>query len=513
MTFSLDELAFGNSSYFLSGPERDYFFYCDNNGKWLWREKNSAGWVEHGELPRQGTQLCAVLDRQGSPHLVIYEKGIFFHLMAEQDLFTESEFYLEDSKICSHFLLGCDADNHMHLLYLALDSKDSRWWLLHHRRTARGWEEPRVIDFGGGNAVNYGDIAIDSKNTLHLLYRIKEHEQTSLYYRHFNPVAQSWSKALPLATGSEISFPAITVDGEQNIHTLWSSGDQSGYRLHYRAMIKGGWPTGGWKPAAAISPVLEHRVFPFFGLHGQDLIMAWLDHNNVTFFRYRKHSWEKAAPLVIEGAQPVRHCSAAAPGGLFPLWILAKDGVPLPLEPDPAVDTGPTENLEPQFYRLQQVSEALVNRASSLSMAKSRLEQALEEKRREMTWISQQNKRNLQALQQSLKEKDSELQQLEEKFKATITELKQKMEQTRKKWDEERKRYLNDLLEHKKERRQFDLMLKEKENTIARLNLRIREQEQVIKQLSAENEAITEQLNQKSWNFKKLLEKILHNKP
>lgn len=514
MSIHFDEQLFWDSPCLVGGPDRQLFIYRAADSGWKQREKIFDSWAEPADLPRKNGYLCAVMDMRRRVHLVIFEEGDLYHLAQKENRFSENRFYQEKNRSCSHMLLTCDSENTIHFVYLALNSRDSRWWLLHHRLSAKGWEEPRVIDFGEGAGLNYGGIAMDYKNNLHLVYRIAEQKQTALYYRHFSPVAQNWSKALLLAISSEIDYPSIFIDRDQNVHTLWAAADQSGYQLIYRVMVQGGWPAGGWKPAAVLSPPSEHKLFPFFNLQQENLIMAWLDQHTISCFRYQQHSWEKLPPVPIEEPLLTRHYVALPPGPPALFWSLTQDGSPLPLYLHPTGSAGTlTENLEPQFSRLEQASEALVRRASSLHSAKSRLEQSLDEKRKELTLISRQSKNNIQVMQQNLEEKDNKLNSLEEKFKHTITELRQKMEQAEKKWNEEKKLIHRELQGFKKDRRQFDLMLKEKENTIARLDQRLREQEQQIKQLTIENEALAKKLSGKWWSFKKLLGKMIHNKP
>ena len=514
LSFHFDEQLFWDSPCLLDRPDRQLFIYRDANSGWKQREKNFDGWADPADLPRKNGSLCAIMDMQGRAHLVIFEEGDLYHLTQKESRFSENRFHQEKNRSCSHVLLACDSENTLHLIYLALDDRNCRWWLLYHRCSPKGWEEPRVIDCGEGAGLNYGWIAVDHKNNLHLVYRIKEHKQTALYYRHFSPVAQNWSKALLLALSSEISYPTIAVDPDQNLHTLWVAADQSGYQLFYRVMVQGGWPTGGWKPATVLSPPSERKLFPFFNRQQENLIMAWLDQSAINCFRYNQHSWEKLPLVPAEEPVLTRHCVALPPGAPSLFWSPTQDGSPLPLDLRPANSSGKlTENLEPQFNRLEQVSEAMVRRASSLHITKNRLEQSLDDKRKELTLLSRQNRNNIQVLQQNLEEKDHKLSSLEEKFKHTIAELRQKMEQAENKWSEEKKLVHRELQGFKKDRRQFDLMLKEKENTIARLDQRLREQEQQIKQLAMEKEALAEKLSTKWWNFMKSLGKMIHNKP
>lgn len=511
MSLSIDESSYWDSPHLLSGKEALLYFFRHTDGTWRWRQKSGDQWEENEAFLQKSGSLCAVVNAQGLSHLISFEDGSLSHLQLEENRFSEKQFYLEESKSCSHFLLAGDLEGNLHLLYLAVDSQASRWWLLHHRRTSYGWEEPRVIDFGGGHNSNYGEIAADSKGNLHLVYRIKEHAQTGLYYRCFSPETLNWSKALPLASAAGISYPAIAVDPGHNLHVIWAEARETQYTVNYRLMVRGGWPAGGWKQETAISPALDQKPFPLFSEHSGQPAMGWLEPDALCLYRYSQGTWEKTSKQPPDGAILTRVSTLSTEGVPANYWALTREGSPLPaLTIEPAADESREAALE--FEKLHQYSEALINRASTLSTAKSRLEQTLEEKKKELTWISQQNKKNLQALQQSLNEKDKELHEIEEKFKQTINSLKTKMEQIRKSAEEDRKHTANQIQEYKKERRQFDQMLKEKENTIDKLNTRCREQEQHLKQMHAESKALAAQLEQKG-GFMKLLGKLIHKKP
>ncbi len=513
LTLHIDESSYWDSPHLVNRQGALMYFFRHTDGHWS-RQRQAGGQWEEEEMPfyKKG-KLSAVIDAKGLIHLISFEDGKLSHLQLEENLFSEKQFYTEESKSCSHILLTGDLEGNLHLIYLAVDSQASRWWLLHHRCTLNGWEEPRVIDFGGGQYLNYGDMAADSQGNLHFVYRIKEHDQTGLYYRCFSPGTLNWSKALPLASADDISYPAIAADPGQNLHVIWSEAQEAQYTVHYRPLIRGGWPTGGWKQKTAISPVLSQKPFPLFSEDNGQPAMGWLEPDALCLYRFKQGAWEKMPRQQTDEAILTKVCVLSAEGVPTSYWAITRDGLPVKIQTvEPTADEQQEAELE--FKKLHQYSEALVNRASSLSTTKNRLEQTLEEKRKELTWMSQQNKKNIQALQQSLSEKDKELHEIEEKFKETINGLKAKMEQIRKSAEAEKQRGANQIQEYKKERRQFDQILKEKENTIEKLNTRIREQEQRLKQMHTEIESLADRLEQKEeGGFKKFLGKLLHKKP
>ena len=499
----------------LAGRERQYLVYRSAENELLRQESKGSDWGEPRPLPRQGKTFCAALDAGGAPHLILAEKGGFYHLHPGREDPPDGPFYQDEGKSCSYLLMCGDMQGALHLIYLAVDAVADRWWLLHHRYTGETWEEPRVIDFGGGVSYNYGAVAVDRTSGLHLVYRILEPDQAGLYYRHFNAGTLNWSKALPLASpAAEISYPSIFTDKAQHLHVLWCASAESRFRICYRIMVRGSWPSGGWKPELAIAENLEEASFPFFSYENGELTMAWLEGNTLYSFRHKQGEWEKKQPRQVESPALVR-CYTFDPQGAHLLYRLP---VLSGTAPVPAGETGPgreeqPEDLDPYFDRLQQYSGTLISRASSLTATKARLEQALEEKRNQLYRLSRENEKTVRSLQQNLTEKDKDLQELENKFNQAIKNLRQKTDQSRKNGDAERKRYLEELRELKKEQHQFEQILKDKESTIARLEKRCREHEYREKQLREENMALAEQLKESGWSITKILGKLLQNKP
>ena len=562
MSFLIDESVYDEAPTLLYRGEQGFFFCSRKESGWTWQEQavrkrerdgvevgigdgngdgaktgdgaevgNGVGegeagveaqWMEARPLPRSGDKVCAALDATGRPHLILVENGSFYHLVYREGQFTEELIYKEESKLCHQFQLAGDAAGALHLIYLATDSSAARWWLLHHRYAEKGWEEPRVIDFGGGDSLNYGSTVPDRSGNLHLAYRIVEHDQVGLYYRCFSKSSSNWSKAVPLAAGEEISFPAIAVDDSQNVHVIWTMRSGMHYQVYYRLMTRGGWPSGGWKQEVAVSPPASEKPFPYFTFLQGKLAMAWFDGANVNQIKQEKGNWLRTTARRLEEPLLLRCISFRPLNAPAHYWIIREGGIreggesgaasePFGLEEAANAGTG-MAGLDFDLEQLQRYSRTLLNRTADLALAKNRLEGALEDKRKELAWLSQESQRKLRSLQQNLVEKDKELQQLEQKFKETIDNLKRKSAEAGKTWEEERKRTRLELQRYKTERRQFEVKLKEQEFTIARLEAQLQEQERRIKFLAEANKELEKKLEESRWNLKKFIARILRNK-
>ncbi len=510
MPFHLQESSFLEAPYLLASTGKQYLINPGPGGKLLLQRGTGSAWDEPRPLSQPGERYCAALDRNRLPHLAVMDRGNFYHLFLspEQEKETAVLFYREESKEGSHFLM-----TGLHFICLAVDPSAERWWLLHHRYFGGSWEEPRVIDFGSGASENYGDLAVDARDSLHLVYRIAGSGQAGLYYRYFDPENSHWSKAIPLTASSPVDYPSIAVDQEQNLHVLWRTLLEGKYYICYR--FKGGprWKAGGWRPETVISPGLTDPPFPFISYHFEELLIAWLESGNLWRYRFSGDQWERIAPQRFENPLLIRSSSFSLEGSPLNYWILVEGGGTAAGAPLSSLLPAADDNLDSDFNRLHRYSGKLFGRISDLSTAKGRLEEEVKTKSKEMLHFSRQSEKTMRQLRKNLDDKDAELKKLQKDFDQIIKNMKQKIEQGNQTREAERRRYLDELQELKKERRQIEKILQEKEKTISRLEARIREQQYWIEKLNEENETLIAK-TAGGWSIRKLWERIiLHKKP
>ena len=515
MPFYLQERSFQEAPYLLASTGKQYLINPGPAGKLLLQMGTGSAWDEPRPLSQRGERYCAALDTNRLPHLIIMDRGNFYHLTSapEQEKESASLFYREESKQCSHFLMTGERRGALHFICLAVDPSAERWWLLHHRYSGRSWEEPRVIDFGSGASENYGDLAVDARDCLHLVYRIAGAGQAGLYYRYFDPESGHWSKALPLSTSPAVDYPSIAVDQEQNLHVLWRTIHEGKYYICYRFMGGPGWKAGGWKPETVISPGMAEAPFPFISYQFGELLIAWLESGTLWRYRFSGDQWERIEPQRFEKPLLIRSSSFSPEGSPLNYWILVEGSGTAAGAPLSGLLPAADDNLDSDFNRLHRYSGKLIGRISDLSTAKVRLEGEVKTRSKEMLLFSQQSEKNMRLMRKNLDDKDAELKKLQENFDQIIRTMKQKIEQGSQTREAERRRYLDELQELKKERRQIENILQQKEKTISGLEARIREQQYWIEKFREENETLLAK-TEESWSLKKLWERIsLHKKP
>ncbi len=515
MPFYLQERFFENPPYLLAPGGEQHLISPGPAGELLLQRGTGSFWDEPRPLPQRGESYCAALDRDQLLHLIIMDQGNFYHLIPspEREKEAVSLFYHEESKVCSHFLITGAGESTLHFLCLAVESALERWWLLHHRYSGGAWEEPRVIDFGSGALENYGDLAVDNRDCLHLVYRIAGAGQSGLYYRNFDREKSHWSKAFPLSLATPSEYPAIAIDETQNIHVLWRTFSESKYFICYRFMGGPGWKTGGWKQETVISSAMAGPPFPFFSHHSGELLICWVEGGTLQRYRFSGDKWDQIAPQSLEKPLLIRAKSFNAEGVPLNYWIPLEGGGTAAGTPLSDLLPKEEDNLDSDFSKLHRYSGKLIGRLSDLSTEKARLEKEAKSRGREMFLLSQQSEKNMRQLRRDLDDKDSELKKLQLHFDQIIGTMKKKIEQGSRAREAERRRYLDELQELQKERRQIERIMQEKEKTIARLEAHIREQHYAIEKLREKNEMLTARAAE-SWSLKRLWERMgLHKKP
>lgn len=514
MSLVFNEDSFMEAPFLLVEPEKQYFFFPSIDGQLFWQAGSRGEWSPPQPLPRSGP-FCAAIDGLNRVHLVICENGCFYHLQPGEGA-GEKIVYDHEEKQCSHLLLNADQFGSLHLIYLAVNRQADRWWLFHHQYRHSAWEEPRVIDYGAGTALNYGHSAVDRNQGLHLIYKIEEEEKSSLHYHYFSATAQAWSNAVPLAAEGRNRYPCIFVDEVRNIHTLWSSERGEQHLVCYRQKKSGGWPTGGWREEVLLSPPLNQAPFPFFLLHQEVPLPAWFYEEALWLCR-QPHSRERLAAensaelhlarcgLILED-HPPRSGWTLLQGAQPALW---PEKLPDPL-PEGEADA---EAWEDDFHRLHEHSRVLLGQASQFKEAKTVLEQALEQKKSELFRLSRQTERKMGQLHRDLAEKEEELQQLQQKFEDTVNSLKAKMEQSRKNWDHERKRLLTEIQELKNNQQKLHQACQNREKDLKNLENRCRKLEQENQKLSSHNLVLARELEEaRNLGFWKIIGKVIQKK-
>lgn len=78
------------------------------------------------------------------------------------------------------------------------------------------WQEPELLSEPGAETKNYPQVALDSKNNLHVVW-----EEDYLCYRVFNRRTKTWSDLEVIDDYLDTIWPKIAIDENDGIHLAW----------------------------------------------------------------------------------------------------------------------------------------------------------------------------------------------------------------------------------------------------------------------------------------------------
>lgn len=410
--------------------------------------------------------------------------------------------------------------NQTHLIYLLFAANGKQWWLIHHRYVEDKWDEPRIIDFGGGENFNCYHAVIDNWDRVQLVYSIKEGSRTPLYLRTFSAPEMNWSRAVMLESEQNNLYPFLQEGPDYSLHLVWSSINQSnGWHINYRRKTPGGWPAGKWSPSVKLSNAYEEPIFPSLAWEEGRLTASWYTAGRMLTYAFLREDlkWERGEEIALDGEVAVQRIICPTEYSSLPrlhYWP-GKNNVPLISKitgqsfVQPEEETG----LYPFLSKLQEDSGNLFSQVTDLQRSRFELQHQLEGKKQEVRWLSYQSRQYLANLQNDLLNKEQEIKQMEEKFNLTLASLKQKAQQSRRAWDEENMKLIKQNTQLKKEESELQKKLKNKETELELKQQQIESLKKISEELLAENMTLKESLAQKGFSFREFFNRLTHNKP
>jgi hypothetical protein len=137
------------------------------------------------------------------------------------------------------------------------------------------WSAARRLTWTAGESC-YPAIAIDSNNTLHVVWHDNSDGNFEIYYkRSFNGGA-TWSpnQRLTWTSGSSMR-PAIAIDSYNMIHLVWEDNTPGGTEIYYKGSTDGGTT---WQTAQRLTWTPGESIFPAIGIGpGNSVHIVWQD--------------------------------------------------------------------------------------------------------------------------------------------------------------------------------------------------------------------------------------------
>jgi hypothetical protein len=135
--------------------------------------------------------------------------------------------------------IAIDSNDRVHIVFY--DASTGPYQILYKKSTNGGttWTSKRLT-WTTSNSES-PDIAIDSKDHIHLVWQENISGNSEIYHRKSTDGGATWSGAKQLTSNKGYSYyPAIAIDTNNNIHVAWRD-DTSGFtEIHYMNSTDGG---------------------------------------------------------------------------------------------------------------------------------------------------------------------------------------------------------------------------------------------------------------------------------
>ncbi len=169
-------------------------------------------------------------------------------------------------------------------------------------------------------------IAVDSLDTLHVVYEDTSSGNYEIFYRRSTDGGDTWSTPKRLTWTAERSWdPAVAVDSSDVLHVFWADAIPGNFEIYYRKSIDGG---ASWSANERLTWTADDSFGPFIALDPSgDLHIAWYDYTPGPADIYYKNStdggtsWSITKRLTWTADNSFYPCLiAGASGHLYIVW-------------------------------------------------------------------------------------------------------------------------------------------------------------------------------------------------
>jgi hypothetical protein len=175
--------------------------------------------------------------------LMLAAFGLFLFAQIAQAGWTPAKRLTWNLGSCVSPAIAIDSNNQIHIVWMDLSSGNFE---IYYKRSADGgvsWSATKRLTWssGLGAASLYPTIAIDSSNTIHVLWGHQTTDYPQIFYRRSTDGGMTWSAAKRLTWSSGgCSYPAVAIDSSSTIHIVWNDYTPGNQEVYYKKSTNGG---------------------------------------------------------------------------------------------------------------------------------------------------------------------------------------------------------------------------------------------------------------------------------
>jgi hypothetical protein len=212
-----------------------------------------------------------------------YEGGLWFSRSTDQGASFATPVRLAggDAKPARGPALAVDAEGVVHLAWTVGDDPAANIHIARSADRGRSFEEPRLVAASAGHA-DAPKLAVDSQGTVHLVYAegpAGPFARSHVRYTRSGDGGRTFAEPQEISGPhaerfASVSFPALSVDGADNLYVLWELFPRRGERPQGLGFA---WSSDGGRTFAA-PVIVPGSVDPALGANGgrQSLLMRKL---------------------------------------------------------------------------------------------------------------------------------------------------------------------------------------------------------------------------------------------
>jgi len=189
--------------------------------------------------------------------------------------------------------IAVDSGGHIHVVWHDMTPGNLE---IYHKTSSNGgatWSANQRLTWNPGYSY-YPDIAIDSGDTIHVVWNDGSTDNIELLYRSSTDGGATWSPAQRITWTSGSSFhPAIAIDSQDAIHVAWQDLVSGFFEIFYKNSADSG---ATWSAAKRLTWTSGNSNRPAIGIAGNDAIhVAWQDYVLGNFNIYYRSSADGGA--------------------------------------------------------------------------------------------------------------------------------------------------------------------------------------------------------------------------
>lgn len=274
--------------------------------------------IESEQLVASVIEFSVTIDNREKIHLIcITKEGELIYYINQNDKWSNRTISKLDfrSNIYRHLTLYV-IGNYIHIIYNKsnlltpmLSSIDHIYW------NQKGINKAIVANYIHGRYPSPLQVAVDSFNNLHLVYKVYYKNSHQLYYSRFNLAIKKWNAGELITNLQEDhSHPYIFVDNKDNLHLAWCTIEQNNFVLKYKKKINVTNSKSKWWSVQSLSNKNSNTLSPILIQVGNNLKIYCKQNNQIVEFISKDfgHSWEASYDNVykIEDPKIIRYSNS-----------------------------------------------------------------------------------------------------------------------------------------------------------------------------------------------------------